>query len=633
LKREDAQLGYTAKVRGVVTSTDPAFYGFTLQDSERGIYVQGATNRVRVGDFMEVEGVTDPGLFSPMLWMRKLVLLGQGRLPEPIHPNWDQLNNGSLDAQYVEIDGVVISAVPGSVELLTSGGKINVDLFYGLKPELMNIYENMFIRIRGTLIAVRNGVTHQVLFGRVRICDPIVTGQNTDFMEIGSAPQKTPAELLLFDPKATWLERVRMSGQIVHVAGDTCFMMDVASGVRFQANHARDLQAGDTVEVAGYPQLGGPSPLLRAAVTRKTGHEALPKPRTLDVNDLPCAACDATLVKVEGMLIDVRNAGWEKELDLQNGAYRFVARVADRNNVLNLSTGCRLEVTGTYAVLGGNQALEYSPSLYELLLNSPADVRILGRPPWWTLRRLLVMVGMLLAILALAAMWIKQLHRKVEERTTQLEDQIRKRQAVEQQRAMEQERARVAHDLHDELGSGLTEISMLATIPLDTDESIQPMEQIAERARNMVTALDEIVWAMNPKHDLVDSLGSYLCLYADHFLKLANIQCRLKGTLNLPSLKLNPIHRHELFLAFKEALNNIVRHSGATAVRLNIRIIGNHLRVSLADNGTGVQNAKLTPDMEGLSCMKTRLDRIGGRFDLASQASRGTIIRFYMPIN
>ena len=270
---------------------------------------------------------------------------------------------------------------------------------------------------------------------------------------------------------------------------------------------------------------------------------------------------------------------------------------------------------------------------FELLLDSPADIRVLARPPWWTLRRLLVMVGMLACILVVAVLWITQLHRKVEERTVQLKEQIQKRQSIEQHRVMEQERARIAQDLHDELGSGLTEIGMLAAIPAAISNSNQHLDQIADRARHMVTALDEIVWAMNPKHDSLESLGSYLCLYADRFLKLANITCRLKGTLDLPARTLNPIHRHEFFLAFKEALTNVVRHSGATEVRLNIRIIGKRLRLSLADNGGGLRSIPPTPGRNGLTIMRARLEKIGGRFAIASQAGRGTTLRFYLPLN
>jgi signal transduction histidine kinase len=633
LKREAAELGFTARVRGVVTSTDLAYHGFTLQDAERGLYVQDAIYAPQVGDFVEVEGVTDPGFFAPMLKLRQLICIGQGRLPEPIRPSWDQLMNGSLDAQYVEIEGVVIGATPSNVQLLTPGGSITAELVYGLKPEEMHIYENNLVRIRGGLIAVRNETTHQVRFGQIRICNPEVIGEEPGPVDVFAVPEKTPAELLQFDPKASLFQRVRMSGQIIHVADDVCFMMAGGSGVRFMPSTSETMRIGDKVEVAGYPQLGGASPLLRAAVIRTTGHALLPDARYLQAGDLPCGDGDATRVRVEGTLTDMRGEGQEAELEMQTGKQRFVARVLDKTGSLELPIGSRLELTGVYAVLGGDQAVNRPISLYELLLNSPGDVKILARPPWWTLQRLLVMVGMLICVLVVAALWITQLHRKVEERTVQLEEQIQKRQRIEQHRAMEQERGRIAQDLHDELGSGLTEISMLSTISANGTDSSPHLDEIGDRARQMVMALDEIVWAMNPKHDFLESLGSYLCLYADRFLKLARIALLLKGTLELPDRKLNPVHRHEFFLAFKEALTNVVRHSGATEVQFNIRIIGRRLRLALTDNGGGLASTSRTSEMDGLANMRARIERIGGRFAIASKAGRGTILRFYLPLD
>jgi signal transduction histidine kinase len=385
--------------------------------------------------------------------------------------------------------------------------------------------------------------------------------------------------------------------------------------------------------VTGYPQLSTAAPLLREAVVRKTGHKSLPMARALESGDLRNEQHDSTLVSVEGLLVGARDFGVATLLEMRDGAENFIARVNGQNDLArSLLTGSRLKLTGVYALQGFNQMSDQPGASFELLLASPVDVTVLARPPWWTLRRLLIIVGILLLVLLVAAVWITQLHRKVEERTGQLEEQIQKRERIEQQRAIEQERARVARDLHDELGSGLTEISMLAAIP-STGDSNRPLDHIGDQARQMVAALDEIVWAMNPKHDSLESLGSYLCLYADRFLKVANITCRLKGALDLPSQPLNPIHRHEFFLAFKESLTNVVRHSGASEVRLSIRIIGNRLRLSLADNGGGLHSVPTTPEMDGLANMRNRLERIGGRFAITSKPGRGTTVRFYLPLD
>ena len=107
-------------------------------------------------------------------------------------------------------------------------------------------------------------------------------------------------------------------------------------------------------------------------------------------------------------------------------------------------------------------------------------------------------------------------------------------------------------------------------------------------ARQMVTALDEIVWAMNPTHDSLASMISYFSLYAERFLGLANIAWRLEGPVKPDDHAVESRHRHQLFLAFKEALTNVVRHSGATEVRLGIRVEHGQLRLTIADNGRGL---------------------------------------------
>jgi signal transduction histidine kinase len=234
------------------------------------------------------------------------------------------------------------------------------------------------------------------------------------------------------------------------------------------------------------------------------------------------------------------------------------------------------------------------------------------------------------------ALWITQLHRQVDKRTIELETQIQKRQRVEHQRTMEQERARIAQDLHDDLGSGITEIGMLVarakSAAAPDEKRSQYLGQAGEKAREMVTALDEIVWAMNPAHDSLASLVSYFCLYADRFLGLANITWRLEGPPASAELAVDSRHRHQLFLVFKEALTNVVRHSGATEVSLGIQVEQGELRLILADNGRGLPLNARTGEMDGVNNMRSRIEKLGGRFEIAGEAGKGTILRIQVPL-
>jgi signal transduction histidine kinase len=214
----------------------------------------------------------------------------------------------------------------------------------------------------------------------------------------------------------------------------------------------------------------------------------------------------------------------------------------------------------------------------------------------------------------------------------------RQLERLEQQQALERERTRIAQDLHDDLGAGLVEInfgSELAQDPaLDPEEVREHTREIGARAREMVTALDEIVWAVNPKHDSVSSLATYFCQFAQHFLKPTPVRCHLAVARELPPAPLNAEQRHSLFLAFKEALSNVVQHAGATDLRLTIFATDGLLTVSVSDNGGG-----LKPEAErdqngadGLTNMRHRLQQLGGRCDVTSRPGAGTTVTFNVPL-
>jgi signal transduction histidine kinase len=642
LKREEALRGYPVKLRGVVTCVQPEHQAFVLEDSTRGLYVVDVVPErsapARIGDLLEVEGVTDALWFAPIVNARRVVSLGAGQLPEPIRPSWDMLVNGSLDAQYVEIEGVVTEVRTNGVVLRTGGGSVGLELRVpGLKPEELGRFKDALVRVRGCLLALWDYVTHRVTVGEARVYDADITVVQPAPADLFSSPRKTAAEWLLFDPQASVFQRVRVSGQIVCVRDGEYFLMDGEAGLRLAARKEIALRPGDLVDAVGFAEMAhGVSPFLAEAVVRKTGSAVLSPARKLSSEDLLKAENDATRVRVEATLVGARAGSAGAILELQDRVRAFTARLGTNQPVPELALGSRLELEGVYAARGGSRAPGQGVSGFEILLNSAADIRVLASPPWWTLERLLILLGLLGCGLAAMLLWISQLHRQVEERTLQLEAQIRERQRAESQRVMEQERARVAQDLHDELGAGLTEITMLAAraqAPSAPEERRSGYVGLAaDKAREMVGALDEIVWAMNPRHDSLSSLVSYFSVYADRFLGLANMAWRLEAPAEEGSWVLSSSQRHQLFLAFKEALTNIVRHSGATEVSLSVRVEDRQLRLTIADNGRGLPEGKPTDAMDGIRNMRLRLERLQGRLEVESRPGEGTCLRFSLPL-
>jgi signal transduction histidine kinase len=644
LNREEAQRRYPVQLRGVVTCVLPERQAFTIQDATRGLYVVDSSESrsvpPKIGEYLEVQGKTDPSLFAPIVDADHVRDLGAGRMPQPVHPAWDQLMNGSLDAQYVELQGIITTVSTNDVTLFTGDGRIRLELrVVGMKAAELERYEDAVVRIRGCLFASWNYLTHEVKVGEIRVYGAEISVDQPAPKNLFSIPLKTVGELLQFNPQAGVFQRVKVSGQIINAQPPEYYMMDGKNGLRFILKKpVPGLEVGDLVEVVGFPGLRGASPRLQEAVARKVGHAALPAARKLQPNDLIRENYDSTLVKVDGLLVSVRETPVGQALEMRSGIRTFMARLNFKNDfVHSLAPGSRLQLVGVYLGEGGNRAEGEDITSFELLLNSPADVTVLAQPPWWTLEKMLVILGALACVLAVTLLWITQLRRKVEQRTAELEIQIRQRQRVEQQHAMEQERARIAQDLHDELGSGLTEITMLgvrarsASAPPGKQGSY--LDQMSEKARHMVTALDEIVWAMNPTHDSLASMVSYFSLYAERFLGLANIAWRLEGPFRADDHAIDSRHRHQLFLAFKEALNNIVRHSGATEVRLNIQVEKGQVRLTIADNGRGWTDVSQTEGMDGVTNMRTRLEKLGGRFEVNSKPDEGTIVCFDLPLH
>jgi len=649
LKREKAALGYPVKLRGVVTCVVQYQNGFVIQDGTHGVYVVNSkpTNDLpQVGNYLEVEGKTDRGSFAPVVRARHLNFLGGGKLPEPVQPSWDQLMVGSLDDQWVEIKGVVERATShpagyingwSRMMLRTVGGTIWVDVqMAGMKSKDLEDYENALVRLRGCLFAVLNASTRQVEAGHVRLYANDIIVDEPAPVDLFSVPKKSAEELMLFDPLASAFQRVKVSGQIIFIRGTNYFLMDGANGVRFVPKQSQELKIGDRVDVTGFPELSGAAPLLSEAVARATGHAALPEPKKLSPADLPAGVHDSTLVRIEGLLTSARQTATNQILEVQSGSWRFLARLDAKNNFArSLRIGSTLSLDGVYAAQSASRLSGDNVAPFDLLLRSPSNIKVLAQPSWWTLQRLLMSMGILACLLIGTTLWITQLHRQVEERTGQLQVQIQERQRAEYQHAMEQERARIAQDLHDELGSSITEIGMLASRTRSASTSGENrsryLEQMDVKACEMVVALDEIVWAMNPTHDSFASLVSYYCLYAERFLGLANIHWQLEEPIGAPDLVVNLKSRHQLFLAFKEALNNVVRHSKATEVRLKFQVEREELRFSIFDNGCGLPVAGHSDEMDGLSNMRARVEKMGGRFEIASEAGRGTTVNFFVP--
>jgi len=259
-------------------------------------------------------------------------------------------------------------------------------------------------------------------------------------------------------------------------------------------------------------------------------------------------------------------------------------------------------------------------------------------PPFWRLPEVIIAesVAVVIVVVALARVFF---HRRLRTKLAR----------ISQQEAMERERMRIARDMHDEIGSRLTRISYFSELALqDEVPSRLSLQSIAGTIRDLLKTLDEIVWAVNPQNDTLENLAEYLGHFVTEYLQNIPVGCKLNIPANLPSCLLSAETRHNVFLAFEEAVGNALRHSGATCLSVDMSHHAGKFVIRIQDNGRGFDttanaNPAATPINEGspvrsrkgngLVNMRERLAGVGGEAHIESQRGQGTTVTFSIPIN
>ncbi len=637
-------------LRGVVTFFDESLYSRFIQDATAGIYLQYSSNTPGLfpGQVVDIQGVSSPGEYAPIIVPERVQVVGNATLPRPIPVTYEQLASGKEDSQFVEITGVVrsVQSLVASpfhlIEIATGGGRLSVyaqQLPVKAGEELLD----STVRVRGVCSTEFN---HQRQLFAIRLMVP----RPEDFTIEQPAPQDAFAiavqpisSLLQYAPSEAYGHPVKVVGANIYFEpGGRIFLQDGEYGVEVQTKQHDPLQLGDRVEAVGFVSQGKYTPILQDAVYRKISSGPPVSPLRVTLDEVLKGKHDCRLIQINATLLDRALHGSERYLILQEGDYIFHAYLEQAEGAdvfAGLRNNSRVSVVGVCKIDPGEEwkaGEEWRAKSFQIELRSAADIGVLQLPPWWTLKKLLWIASGLGLVVLSAFVWVAILRRQVAKRSQQLEIQIRERQRAERWWEIEQERARVAHDLHDDLGAGLTEVNMLSSLVKSPTTSIEEknryLDELAETAGRMVTSLDEIVWAVNPRNDTIASLASYFGSYAQRLLELASVACGLDVADDLPEYPLDPKFRQEIFLAFKESLTNVLHHAHATQVWVRISVQNNFLVVELADNGRGFDMHERRPGADGLANLQERLKSLGGTCEVASEIGQGATVRLRAPL-
>lgn len=214
----------------------------------------------------------------------------------------------------------------------------------------------------------------------------------------------------------------------------------------------------------------------------------------------------------------------------------------------------------------------------------------------------------------------------------------RQLERLRQQEALEKERARIARDIHDQLGASLTQVALLGELvesDKDSPDDVQAhARQISQTARDTSRSLDEIVWTVNPSNDTLDGLVTYICKHAQEYLAVAGVRYRLEAPDHLPATPIPPEVRHNVFLASKETVTNVVRHARASSVWIRLRLEPARFILEIEDDGCGLANMdeKRAQSRNGLRNMRKRMEDIGGSFTMGPAPNGGTVVRLVAPL-
>ncbi len=205
---------------------------------------------------------------------------------------------------------------------------------------------------------------------------------------------------------------------------------------------------------------------------------------------------------------------------------------------------------------------------------------------------------------------------------------------MEKETALERERLRIARDMHDDLGARLTEIRFLTEMEQNNpaDKNGNVLRKISDLTNDIISTFSEIVWSVNPQNDTLENLAEFIGQFAVDYLSKAQISCRLDIPSEIPDLQAPAEVRHNVFLAVKEALNNTVKYSDSQEVHIKVRITETSATVIIRDFGKGFDLADGKRFGNGLKNMKSRMEHIGGNYDIESQIGTGTTITFQFPI-
>ncbi|MEX1117009.1 MAG: sensor histidine kinase [Akkermansiaceae bacterium] len=624
---------------------------------------------LKAGTEIEIEGVTDPGGFSPMVLLTRYQLLGTKPVPAPLRTSCGDLLSSAMDSQWVEVEGVVCRYLPESdttgpacLTLVVSGHRYPIVFRHGLKTAPEDLVDAM-VRVRGVVLDITNLRSEIAAVKMHSNGDADVDILKPPPADPFMAPRVALDQLILFSPKGDSEHRKVASGVVSFVVpGNFFYLTNGRASVRVTSNDP-GIHCGDEVEVAGFVDRSRVLAGFSEACVRVVGQGPPPAPETATVHEIlnPRTRSyeemitepghpdrDGALLRFTGVLrrvlpndkdgntnlfVEIEETLVRVLLPTRDPASRELVSRWTEGSVVELSGICELEI----------ERLDILPWFsitgFHLWLSSPDGLRIISTPPWWTPQRLGILLAGLMLLLCLALVWGYSMRRQVAKRGRQLAGEIAAREAAELEfGATMHERRRLANDLHDTLEQALTGLALQLEIversqDRDPERSARHLtlaQQFLARSRGEV---HRTVWDLRTLgQDGRDFLG---ILEERAAAMVVGSSVSIAVTRTGDPFPLPDLVAGNLLLLAQEAVTNALKHARPTVIHVRLGFIGEHVELKVADDGRGFDIESCPGQSQGhfgLQGMHERVKRLGGTLEIQSIGGRGTSIFTRVPV-
>jgi len=632
LSPDQAALGYPVRIRGDITDDVPA-PDYFVQDATAGIYVEGSHSPVfrhTLSDEVEIEGITGPGKFAPVIRERTVRVIGQGTLPQARLYTFSELANGQLDSQRVQVRGIVRSAsidrtswheVTLAMNVASGNGQFKVRVPIENEQDFSSWIDSEILI---------EGVCGSLFNGQRQLVGVLFYVPRLRFIKVETSVKEVPfASLLRFSPDQTAAgHRVRVRGVVSYQQlGGALFLQSEGKGLRVVTRQNTRVEAGDELDVIGFPTVGESAPLLEDAVFHRVGHETPPAPVNLDLA-ADWERYDGTLVSTDAKVVqhEQRSDGL---IDLlvqhPNGtlinATLYAGNSADR--LMSIPLNSELRITGICLVRSGG--LWEMPESIRLLVRSADEIVVSKAPSWWNLRHTLELLGITAGALLVLMFWTVVFGRRLHEQIDVLRRKL-------QSGAVLEERNRIARELHDTLEQELAGI----TLQLDlASDSFQKAPRVAQQAltiaRNMtrhsMREARRSVWDLRchllENGDLVSAMRQ--AVGPSVMGTQVKVEIQVEGQPRRLSV---PVEMNLLRIG-QEAVTNAIKHAHAQHIVLNLRYDLETVRLQVTDDGCGFSADKIALSSNGhfgLLDMRERAQSLGCDLRVSSEPGGGTCI-------